>query len=317
MAIFLTEAEVEQLLPMAMAVELVEAALREQGAGRAANRPRQRVHTPRGMLHLMAAALPSAGALGFKAYTTIGGRARFHFFLYDLETGGLLAVMEANRLGQRRTGAASGVATRHLARSDASVVGLYGCGWQAESQLEAVCVARSVREARVFSRSREPREAFAARMSGSLNVRVRPVEEARAAADGADILITATSAREPVLLGDWLSPGMHLNIVGSNSLLKREIDDRVVERADVVVVDARDHVRLEGGDLLGPLERGLLCWEALRELGEVVAGRTQSRTSSEQITLFKSHGLALEDVAVGAHIYREARTRGMGAELPF
>jgi ornithine cyclodeaminase/alanine dehydrogenase len=317
MAIFLTEAEVERLLPMEAAVELLEAAFREQGAGRATNRPRQRVHAPQGMLHLMAAALPSANALGFKAYTTIGGRARFHFTLYDLRSGELLAIMEANRLGQRRTGAASGVATRHLARPEAAVVGLYGCGWQAESQLEAACAVRAIREARVYSRSAERREAFTARMTAALGLPVRAVAEPRAAADGAEILITATSSREPVLLGEWLAPGMHLNVVGSNSLLKREIDDAVVKRADVVVVDARDHVRLEGGDLLGPLERGLLFPETLRELGEVVAGRTQGRTSGEQVTLFKSHGLALEDVAVGAYVYEQARAQGVGVDLPF
>jgi ornithine cyclodeaminase/alanine dehydrogenase-like protein (mu-crystallin family) len=269
------------------------------------------------MLHLMAAALPAANALGLKAYTTIRGQARFHFWLYELTTGALLAVMEANRLGQRRTGAASGVATRHLALTEAATLGLFGAGWQAESQLEAVCAVRDIREARVYSRSAERREAFAARMSASLGVAVRTVEEPRAAVEGAEIVTTATSSREPVLLGEWLEPGMHLNVVGSNSLLKREVDDAAVERADVLVVDARDHIRLEGGDLLGPLERGRIFPEALRELGEVVAGRTQGRGRPEEITLFKSHGLALEDVAVGAYVYREARAQGIGVELPF
>jgi ornithine cyclodeaminase/alanine dehydrogenase-like protein (mu-crystallin family) len=317
LALFLTETEVDRLLPMAVAVEVLEAAFREQGSGRATNRPRQRVHTPQGMLHLMAAALPAEGVLGFKAYTTIAGQARFHVWLYDLQTGALLAVMEANRLGQRRTGAASGVATRHLARAEAVTMGLFGTGWQAETQLEAVCAVRDLREVRVYSRSAERREAFASRMSAALSIRVRAVDEPRAAVVGAGIVTTATSSREPVLLGEWLEPGMHLNIVGSNSLLKREVDDAAVERADVVVVDARDHVRLEGGDLLGALERGRLFPEALIELGEVVAGRTRGRGDTEEITLFKSHGLALEDVAVGAHVYREARAQGMGVELPF
>jgi alanine dehydrogenase len=317
MALFLTEADVEQLLPMAAAIDALEEAFREEGAGRATNRPRRRVHCPQGMLHFMAAALPSAGVIGFKAYTTIGGRARFHVTLYDLESGEMLAIIEANRLGQRRTGAASGVATQHLARPEAAVVALYGCGWQAEAQLEAVCAVRLIQEARVHSRSPERREAFARRMSALVGAEVRPVAEPRAAADGADIVITATSSREPVLLGEWLAPGMHLNVVGSNSLLKREIDDSVVERSDLVVVDDRDAVPLEGGDLLGALERGRVFHEALRELGEVVAGRTHGRTDAEQITLFKSHGIALEDMAVGAYVYREARARGMGVDLPF
>lgn len=317
MALFLTEAEVDRLLPMAAAVEVVEAAFREQGSGRATNRPRQRVHAPQGMLHLMAAALPSERALGFKAYTTIAGQARFHFWLYDLETGGLLAVMEANRLGQRRTGAASGVATRHMAQDDADTLGLFGTGWQAETQLEAVCAVRDIREVRVYSRSAERRGAFATRMTAALGTNVRAVDEPRAAVEGTGIVTTATSSREPVLLGEWLEPGIHLNVVGSNSLLKREVDDAAVERSHVVVVDARDHVRLEGGDLLGALERGRLFPEALIELGEIVAGRTRGRTSPEEITLFKSHGLALEDVAVAAFLYREARAQGIGVELPF
>jgi ornithine cyclodeaminase/alanine dehydrogenase-like protein (mu-crystallin family) len=317
MALYLTESDVERLLPMAAAVEAVEAAFRELGAGRATNRPRRRVQVPQGMLHLMPAALPAENAIGYKAYTTIGGRARFHVMLYDLQTGALTAVIEADRLGQRRTGAASGVATRHLARAEATVVGLFGAGWQAESQIEAVCAVRDVREIRVYSRSSERREAFAGRMSGVLGVPARPVEEPRAVVAGADIVITATSSREPVLLGEWLVSGMHVNVVGSNSLLKREVDDAVVERADVLVVDDREHVPLEGGDLLGALERGRIFPEALRELGEVVTGSAPGRTSPEQITLFKSHGLALEDMAAAAHVYREARARGIGVELPF
>src|SRR5262249_1692965 len=161
---------------------------------------------------------------------------------------------------------------------------------------------RLIREARVHGRSAERREAFAKKMTALVGAEVRPVNEPRAVAEGADILITATSSREPVLLGEWLAPGMHLNVVGSNSPLEREIDAAVVERAGPVVVDERDAVPLEGGDLLGALERGRLFHEALRELGEVVAGRTKGRTTPEQITLFKSHGIALEDVAVGAYV---------------
>jgi ornithine cyclodeaminase/alanine dehydrogenase-like protein (mu-crystallin family) len=269
------------------------------------------------MLHLMAAALPGAGVMGFKAYTTFPGRVRFHFLLYDAQTGELLAVMEADRLGQRRTGAASGVATKHLARADAAVVALIGAGWQAESQLEAVCAARPPREVRVFSRDAARRQTFSERMSAALQREIRPVASAREAVEGADVVITATSAHTPVFDGEWLKPGTHVNAMGSNSLLKREIDLTTVRRSDVIVVDARDHVALESGDLLEPLERGIIYPEALRELGEVVAGRCAGRASPEQITLFKSHGLALEDVAVAARVYEAARAAGAGQPLPF
>jgi ornithine cyclodeaminase/alanine dehydrogenase-like protein (mu-crystallin family) len=317
MAILLTEAEVERLLPMPVALDAVEAAFLRAGRGEATNQPRRRVRARRGMLHWMGAALPEEGVLGYKAYTTFPGRVRFHFFLHDAGTGELLAVMEADRLGQRRTGAASGVATKYLAREDAGVVACLGAGWQAESQLEAVCLARPPHEARVFSRDPERRRAFCERMGAALGIEVRPVESARAAVEGAQIVITATSAAQPVLEGEWLSPGAHVNAMGSNSLLKREIDLETVRVSDLVVVDARDHIPLESGDLLEALERGVLYPEAIRELGEVVAGRQVGRASPEQITLFKSHGLALEDVAAGARVYEAAKAAGIGQPLPF
>lgn len=317
MAIYLTEEQVEALLPMATALEAVEEALLQAAQGEATNLPRRRLRARRGMLHWMGAALPGAGVLGYKAYTTFPSGVRFLFFLHDAQSGELLAVMEANRLGQRRTGAASGVATKHLSRHDAGVVALLGAGWQAEAQLEAVCAVRPPREARVFSRDAGRRKSFAERMSAALKREVRPVESARQAVEGADIVITATSSATPVFDGEWLSPGAHVNAIGSNSLLKREIDLTTVRRSDVIVVDARDHVPLEGGDLLEALERGLLYPEALRELGEVIAGRRSGRTAPEQITLFKSHGLALEDVAVGARIFEAARAAGIGQALPF
>jgi alanine dehydrogenase len=317
MALFLTEAEVGELLPMPVAMAAVEEALRQIGEGRATNLPRRRVRAPRGLLHLMAAALPGAGVMGFKAYTTFPGRVRFHFLLYDALTGELLAVMEADRLGQRRTGAASGVATKHLARADAAIVALIGAGWQAESQLEAVCLARPPREVRVFSRDAARRQAFCERMSASLAREIRPAASAREAVEGADVVITATGSATPVFEGKWLKPGSHVNVMGSNYLLKREIDLTTLRRSDVVVVDARDHVALESGDLLEALERGVIYPEALRELGEVVAGRCAGRTAPEQITLFKSHGLALEDVAAAARVYEAARAAGVGQPLPF
>jgi alanine dehydrogenase len=316
LALFLMEEEVERLLPMSVALEAVEEAFRELGAGRATNRPRRRLATPGGLLHLMPAALPSRRALGFKAYTTFAGGARFHFFLYDSETGELVAVMQADRLGQRRTGAASGVATRHLARPEAAALALFGSGWQARSQLEAVCAMRPIREARIFSRAPETRERFCAEMGDQVSAALRPVPSPAAALEGADIVVTATGSREPVFDGSLLRPGMHLNVVGSNSLLKREVDTETLRRADRIVVDSRDCVPLEGGDLLAALERGELLPEALQDLGPVVAGLAPGRQSPEQITLFKSHGLAIEDVAVAARVYEAARAAGLGQEIP-
>ena len=315
MALFLTEEEVGQLLDMPAAIEAVEAAFWELGAGRATNRPRRRVAVPKGLLHLMSAALPAAQALGFKAYTTFPGGARFHFTLYDSETGELLALMQADRLGQQRTGAATGVATRHLARPDAAVLALFGAGWQARSQLEAVCAVRPIREVRVFSRTPERREQFCAEMGGVVGAALAPVSSPEAALDGADVVVTATTARQPVFDGGLLRSGMHLNVVGSNSLLKREVDDETLRRADRIVVDSREAVPLEGGVLMAALERGLLFPESLRELGPIVSGAAAGRQTDDEITLFKSHGLAIEDVAVAAYVYRAARTAAIGREM--
>lgn len=315
MALFLTEDEVAELLPMAAALEAVEAAFKAQGLGLAINESRRRVRTPRGMLHIMSGAILPSGLLGFKAYTTFRSGSKFIFMLYSADDGRLLAVMQADKLGQLRTGAASGVATRYLARPDASVLGVIGAGWQAESQVEAICQVRPINLVRVYSRTPERRSAFAARMAERLGVRVEAVESALEAVKDADIVVTITTSREPVLLGEWLRPGMHINAAGSNSLLRRELDDEAVRRADLVFVDSKDQARIESGDLLGPIERGLISWEAVYELGQVVAGLHPGRQSADQITLFESHGLAIWDVAAAGAVYGRAREKGIGREI--
>jgi ornithine cyclodeaminase/alanine dehydrogenase-like protein (mu-crystallin family) len=315
MALYLTEADVEELLPMEVAMGLVEAAFRQLGRGRATNHPRRRARVPNGALHVLFAAQPDAGVMGLKAYTTFRGGARFHVLLYSAEDGSLLALIEADRLGQIRTGAASGVATRSLARAEAAVAAVLGTGYQARTQLEAVARARTLAEARCFGRDPERRRRFAEEMSARLGLPVRATDSARAAVEGAAVVVTVTTSPQPVLHGEWLSPGVHVNAAGSNSLLKSELDEEVVRRADLVVVDSREHVLLEGGDLLAPLEKGILYREGLRELGEVVSGCCRGRVSDDQITLFKSHGIALEDIAVAAHVYRAARAAGRGQPI--
>ena len=188
-------------------------------------------------------------------------------------------------------------------------------GWQARSQLEAVCAVRPIREVRVFSRTPERREQFCAEMGGVVGAALAPVSSPEAALDGADVVVTATTARQPVFGGGLLRSGMHLNVVGSNSLLKREVDDETLRRADRIVVDSREAVPLEGGDLMAALERGLLFPESLRELGPIVSDAAAGRQTDDEITLFKSHGLAIEDVAVAAYVYRAARTAAIGQEM--
>lgn len=315
--LFLKEEEVERLLTMKDAIREVEAALRELGEGRAENRPRQRVRMPASLLNVMAAGLPSRGYSGFKYYTVTKGGVRFWFQLLDGKTGDPLALLQADRLGQRRTGATSGVATKHLAREDASVVGIVGTGWQAESQLEAMCMVRPIGEIRCYGRDRVRRQTFAKTMTGRLGVEVRPSESAADAVRGANIVITATDSREPVLRGEWLDPGVHVNAIGANRPDVREVDDQTMTRSSIVVADSIEQARYEAGDLIIPISEGLLSWEQIHELGDVVAGRIPGRTHPEGITLFKSLGLALEDVAVGSFVYERARKGGIGKEIGF
>lgn len=316
MALLLREADVQALLSISDAIEALEQAFRAQAEGRAVNIPRARVRWPHGALHVMAAGGDGIGYVGLKAYTTVRGQARFVVLLFEAESGELVALLEADLLGRLRTGAATGLATRYLARPDARVVGMYGTGRQAATQLAAVCAVRTIQEARVYSPTPERREAFAQRMTAQLGIPVRAVDRPEAAAAEADILITITSAREPVLRGAWLRPGMHLNAVGSNALIRRELDAEAVARADLIVIDSKAQGKIEAGDFLEPIERGQLRWERIYELKDLVTGAV-GRADPEQITLFKSLGIALEDVAVAAWVYERARAQGAGEPLRF
>jgi alanine dehydrogenase len=316
MPLLLREEEVQVLLSVGDAIEALERTFRAQAEGRAVNLPRQRVRWPGGTLHVMAAGDLGSGYVGLKAYTAVGGQTRFVVLLFHAESGELLAIIEADRLGRLRTGAATGLATRYLARPDARVVGMIGAGRQAATQLMAVCAVRPIAEARVYSPTPERRAAFAHRMRETLGIPVQAVERPEAAVEGADILITITSAREPVLRGAWLRPGVHLNAAGSNALLRRELDEEAIARADLIVIDSRAQGQIEAGDFLEPLERGRLQWERVYELRDVVAGRV-GRAHPEQITLFKSLGIALEDIAVAAVAYERARAQGAGERIRF
>jgi ornithine cyclodeaminase/alanine dehydrogenase-like protein (mu-crystallin family) len=298
------------------ALRAVEEALRQHAQEKADNRPRARVRVPRGILHVMPAGLPSAGVLGFKAYTAFGGNFCFHVHLYSAEDGHLLALMEADRLGQIRTGAASGVATKYLARPEAAVVGIFGTRRQARCQLQAVCAVRTVREVRAYGRDPARRAAFCREMEAALGVPVRPAPEPRAVVEGADIVTTITTAKTPVFDGRWLAPGTHVNAAGSNFAEKEEIDEAAVRAAQLIVVDNTEQARIECGDLIGPIRRGILSWDQVHELGEVVAGKIPGRERPGDITLFESQGIALEDMAVAAVVYRKALQEKAGREIP-
>ncbi len=320
MVLFLNEKEVTDLLPIAECVDVLEDAFADAGNGLADNKPRSRIRMPNGFLHFMAAATlgPGRSAFGFKAYATFpGGPTRFLVNLYDGESGALLAIMEASALGQIRTGAASGLATRHMARSDASIVAVIGTGYQARTQLEAVAAVRRIKAVRAFSRTAEKRETFAAGMSERLGLDVAAVDSAEECVRGADVAITITSSREPVMKGEWLKDGAHVNAAGGNHWMRREVDPATVERSALIVVDDVDQAKIECGDLMWAAERGTFRWTMAHELKDVVSGRMSGRPDDDSVTLFESQGVALEDVAAALHVYGKAKEQGIGQELPF
>lgn len=313
MKLYLSEQDVLACLPMSKAIELVEGAFRQLADGSALNHPRRRVILPTGsVLHYMAAGTPDY--FGLKAYSANPkSGAHFEVLLYRSADGLPLSTLEANRLGQIRTGAASGVATKFLARADAGVAGIIGSGFQAVTQLEAIANVRSLKEVRVWSRSPEKRVAFAGLCAEKFGLNVRAAETGRQCVEGADIVITATNSKEPVLAREWISPGAHINAAGSNWAERRELPtDLILDRSALVAVDSVEVAKIESGDILIPLREINGTSFPGVELAEIVAGKRPGRTSADQITIFKSNGLAVEDIAVAGYIYEEALKRCLG-----
>lgn len=294
---------------MALALERVEECFRRLGDGRMINHPRRRIGLDnRAMLHAMDAGDNESGLFAAKIYATrpkVG--AHFVVVLFDAETTLPLASIEADDLGRLRTGAASGVATKLLAPQSASSLGLIGAGWQAETQLEAIAAVRQLDEVRVHSRTAERREAFAAKMSAQLGSKIRPVATAQEAVEGSAIVVTITNTKEPVVKGEWLSPGCHINAAGSNHAGRRELDADAVSRARLVTTDSMEQARLESGDLVLAAEEGKFDWGQAVELGAVAAGLSPGRESDDQITLFASQGLAAQDLIVAEAVWRALR----------
>lgn len=317
-AIYLSEEDVAWLLDIDTAIDSVEEAFRLLGEERAANQPRRRAHAGNGtILHSMSAACESLGYVGCKTYVTTRDGARFQFHLSDAKTGEPVAMIEANLLGQMRTGAATGVATRYMARPDARVVGCFGTGFQARAQLKAICHVRRIERIDVYSRDGLHRQKFADEMSEYCGVPVAAVHSPEEAAADKDIVICATTSRTPVFDGHALAEGTHVNAVGCNYLNKAEIDITTVRRADHIACDSVEACKLEAGDFVAALEDGSLDWPRVHELSDVVLGRETGRANPEDITLFKSVGIALEDLAVAVRIYERARSEKIGIALPY
>lgn len=315
MALLLREAHVEQLLTMKTTLELIERVHREYSTGNAIDVPRERTRLPKAALHILQGAVPSANIFGYKAYTSSREGVRFLVYGFSAERGNLDVVVEANYLGMMRTGAAGGVAAKWLARPDAKTVGIFGSGWQAQGQLEALAQVRPLERVKVFSRNAEKVAKFCDRMRQKLSLDVVPAASPEDAVKGSDIVVTITTSATPVFDGEWLGAGTHVNAAGSNSLLRQEIDEATVRKCAAVVVDSRPSAMKEAGDLLPSLEKGRLHVGMLAELGEVVAGLRPGRRSPADITLFESQGMAMQDLVIAAELLKLARAKGVGEEL--
>ncbi|MBU1365462.1 MAG: ornithine cyclodeaminase family protein [Gammaproteobacteria bacterium] len=316
MALFLSENDVKNLLTVEMALEGVESAHRDLANGLAIDTPRVRSRLPQTVLHILQGALPAQGVIGYKAYTSNKSGNRFLVHLFDAATGRLKAVIEANYLGMIRTGAASGVAARWLARPDASVAGVFGSGWQAEGHVRAICAALPLERVKVFSRKADKLQDFCKRLSETTDVSVVPAGSAEEAVRGSDLVGTVTTAALPLFDAAWLEPGVHINAAGSNSLIRQELSEAAIRRCDLVAVDAMPTALAEAGDLLPLLEKGRLHPRQFIELGEVIVGRHAGRVAAEQITLFESQGMAIQDLAVALRVLAAAEASGLGQVIP-
>jgi alanine dehydrogenase len=307
--LYLTEAEIGRLLTPADALESVEACFERMARGAIQNKPRTRMRVDDGGFAVMSAADEELGLAGLKSYTWLPGGTPFVVVLFDTQKAQLAAVIEADKMGQLRTGAASGVAAKHLAKPDAKTLGVIGCGWQAESQVACIREAVPTIESVVaYCRTEEKLEAFCKK------VRAEPGESHRDPAEQ-DIVVTVTTSQDPVLRGEWLEPGALVCAVGANVPRARELDNAVLERAVFVCCDSIEQCKLEAGDLIEPVERGVLDWLEVHELHEVVAGEIAGRSSPDDVVLFKSTGLAAWDVAIGAKAVELARKQKVGTKV--
>jgi ornithine cyclodeaminase/alanine dehydrogenase-like protein (mu-crystallin family) len=299
--IYLTEEDVQQLLPMPACVDMMRRAFEDVRAGRTRNQPRRRLILETGsVLHQMAGTWGNYFVAKIYSSNRKYGVLQMINLLYDAETGKPLAYLEANNLGMIRTGAASGYATDLLAASDASVVGVIGSGWQARGQVEAMRAVRPIKEIRVYSRKLEKAERFAEEFH------CRAVESPEEAVRDAPIVVTATSSKDPVIEAAWIKPGTLINAVGSNVANRREIPAELMQAPNRVVVDNLEQARIEAGDIILAGS-----WDNVEELKDVQRGHDPSR-----VTVFESLGIAVEDAAAAGYVYEQAVAKKMGRPFP-
>jgi ornithine cyclodeaminase/alanine dehydrogenase-like protein (mu-crystallin family) len=315
MALVLREKQVRSLLSMRDTVGVLQEAFNALAQEMALNQPRTRLRFAHGTLNILAAIAPRFGVLGCKTYTAFHDGVRFVVLLFSAQNGQLLALIEAEWLSAMRTGGTSALATHYLARQDATIVGLIGAGYQAATQLMGMCEVRPISAVYVYSRRPQERELFCREMTRLLNIDIKPVPLAQRAVEVADILITATTAGEPVVQGEWVKPGCHINAIGSVWAQRRELDCATLQRCALIITDSREQARAEAGDFIIPANEGSFQWTRVRELAEIVSAPLHPRRLPQDITLYKGVGIALEDIVTAAHVYNLACQEGIGEEI--
>jgi alanine dehydrogenase len=314
-ALYLTEVDVQRLASVKDAIAALERLFETWSDPATVNLPRQRAQIGEDLFNLMGAAWGAGEIFGLKAYFA-AARPRFQVLLYSSRDGALKATIEADHLGRMRTGAASGLATRLLANPEARVLGIIGAGRQALTQVAGVCAVRKIEIVRVFARTAERRAGFAKQIERALRVAAEPATSAEAAVGDADIVVTITKSAEPVVQANWLKSGVHINAVGAVAAERREIDDETVLRATVRATDQLAQARIEAGEYRDLIAAGRLQWQDVAELGDILTEKAPGRRSRADITLFKSLGMALEDIAFADLIVRRAHERGIGRPMP-
>ena len=315
MALFLKDEDVAQCVTMDAMLEAIESMQRQYGDGQAHNMTRRKIIADSGMLSVMGGGLFHQGLLGVKTYTVVKGAYSFQVSLYDANTGELLLYTQANRLGQLRTGATTGVAVKHLANPGDATVGIIGTGGQAPTQLEALSKVRGIKKIKAYSRTQERREEFARRMTDTMGVEVSAVASNEDAVRDCDIVLCIAATMDPVVEGAWLKDGSTLIGAGPTTWRAREVDEAVITRAGKLIVDSTEQAAIEAGDLCSAVDKGIIQWSKVHELRHVVSGAVTGRDSKDQLVYAKIMGTGVADVAAAKLAYDSAKAAGLGTEI--
>ena len=315
MALFLKDEDVAQCVTMDAMLEAIESMQRQYGDGQAHNMTRRKIIADSGMLSVMGGGLFHQGLLGVKTYTVVKGAYSFQVSLYDANTGELLLYTQANRLGQLRTGATTGVAVKHLANPENATVGIIGTGGQAPTQLEALSKVRGIKKIKAYSRTQERREEFARRMADTMGVEVSAVTSNEDAVRDCDIVLCIAATMDPVVEAHWLKDGSTLIGAGPTTWRAREVDEAVITRAGKLIVDSTEQAAIEAGDLCSAVDKGIIQWSKVHELRHVVSGAVTGRDSNDQVVYAKIMGTGVADVAAAKLAYDSAKAAGLGTEM--